>query len=449
MKKTVDLLILGGLVGTMDPAYTTIPDGAIALDHGIIVEIGSRRELEDRYEAQTVVEASGRVVFPGLVISHTHMPSVVGHNMPVDFSKFHDFMDLLTKWWWPDIEDQTTPEDIYWTTLFASMKMLKAGTTCVGEMVEAPMALPGCLDASARALEEIGLRAVVAFEATERISQENGRLGIEENLRFVKERNTPASRIRGRFGLHTVDTCSPQMIQVVRQLAGENGAGIFIHVSEIPPSLTVATRGTTAVRLLDQLGCLGPDVLAVHCIHLDEEEMDLLAASDVKVAHTPMSNMLGGNGVSPIPDMLDRGITVSIGHDCFFTLDTFEYLRAAYLIHKVHRQNPGLVPPNQALEMVTSKGARALGLDAEVGSLEVGKRADLIVVKPQGPTPVIPATLMPFMVSDVNGRDVETVVVDGRVVVDQGRVVTVDEEKVTRRCIERSSALWRRAGAID
>lgn len=443
-----DLLVKGGFVVTLDPAYRVFPQGAVAIRGRDIVAVGPAAEVEAAHPARQVIDATGKLVMPGLICTHTHMTSVLGHNMPVDFSQFRDFMDLLTKWWWPQIEDQTTEEDIYWASTYAAVKMLKTGTTCVADMVEAPMALPGCLEASIRALDQVGMRAFISYEGTERVSPENGRLGVEENLRAVRELGT-GGRLRGAFACHTADTCSDDMLRRVRRLADETGAHIFIHVAEIPPPLTVAKRGNTAPLLLEQLGFWGPDVLAVHCIHLTDEELDVMARRDVKVSHTPMSNMLGGNGVARVPDMLARGMTVSLGHDCFFTLDIFEYLRAAYLVHKVHRQDPNVMPPPQALDLVTRGAARALGAEAEIGSLEVGKRADLLVVDPRGPAPLDERTWLPYIVSDLNGADVRTVIVDGRVVVKDRVCLTVDEEEARVRCVERARLMWKRAGAID
>ncbi|MEW6522745.1 MAG: amidohydrolase [Bacillota bacterium] len=445
----LDLLIKGGLVATFDSQWRTIPDGAVAIRGSSIVDIGPAGDLASRYQAKRVLDATGKFIMPGLVCAHAHMPTVLGHNMPVDFSQFHDFMDLLTKWWWPQIEDQTTNEDIYWATLYSSIKMLKAGTTTVADMVEAPYALPGCLDWSARAVDESGIRALIAYEVTDRIDEENGHLGVQENLRFVKEWNQKPGRVRGAFALHTVDTCSEARLREVRKLASDHGAHIFIHVAEIPPPITEARWGKRAPYVMRDVGLLAPDVLAVHCIHLTPEEIDLMAAANVKVAHTPMSNMLGGNGVAPIPDMLDKGMSVGLGHDCFFTLDTFDYLRTMYLVHKVHRQNPGVLPPPQALAMVSTMGARALGMDRDIGSLETGKKADVIIVDPRGPAPLTPQTFMGYAIMDVNGADVQTVVVDGRVVVEGRRVLTVDEGEVLRQCVSRAEALWRRAGAIS
>ena len=444
-----DILIVGGLVGTQDADRRVFADGAVAIEGNRIVAVGPRAEVEAAHSAPTVIDATGKIVAPGFICTHTHMPSVVGHNMPVDFSKFRSFMDLLTKWWWPDIEEQTTYDGIYWTTLWAAGKMLKTGTTTVCDMVEAASVVDGCLDKTAEAIEELGSRAVVCYESTERISKENAEAGINENVRFFKKwRDVPDSRISGRIGVHTAFTASEEMLRRVRGIATDLGAGLVIHVAEIPPPMLVEKYGRTAPVVLRDTGFLGPDVLAPHCIHMTEEEIAIWKEHDVKVSHTPMSNMLGGSGVAPVVDMLNEGITVSLGHDCFFTLDIFQYVRMAYLLHKVHHHNPGVIPPFQAIDLATTSGARALQMEQEIGSLEVGKKADIIIIKPSQPSPLLPQLFYDTLINDVDGADVETVLVDGQVVVKDHELVNVDEEESHRKVVEETTALWKRAGAI-
>ena len=444
-----DILITGGLVGTQDAERRVFADGAVAIEGNRIVAIGPREEVEAAHSAARVIDARGKIVAPGFICTHTHMPSVVGHNMPVDFSKFRSFMDLLTKWWWPDVEEQTTLEGIYWTSLWAAGKMLKTGTTTVCDMVEAPSVVDGCLDKTAEAIEKLGSRAVVCYESTERLSQENAEAGIQENVRFFKARQALSeSRVTGRIGVHTAFTASEEMLRRVRGLATDLGAGLVIHVAEVPPPMLVEKYGRTAPVVLRDTGFLGPDVLAVHCIHMEPEEIALWKEYDVKVSHTPMSNMLGGSGVAPVADMLDQGITVSLGHDCFFTLDIFQYVRMAFLLHKVHHHNPGLIPSFQAIDLATTNAARALQMEKEIGSLEVGKKADLIIIKPNQPSPLLPQLFYDTLINDVDGADVETVLVDGQAVVEDGRLVHVDEEEVHHRVVEETTALWQRAGAI-
>jgi len=444
-----DMIIKGGFTGTQNSQREVIPDGAIVIEGNKIIAIGDTKSIVEKYSASRTIDASGKIIMPGLICTHTHMPSVVGHNMPVDFSKFRSFMDLLTKWWWPDVEEQTTLEGIYWTTLWAASKMLKTGTTTVCDMVEAPSVVDGCLDQTAKAITDLGSRAVVCYESTERISTDNARAGINENIRFFKKWNeVDDSLITGRIGVHTAFTASEEMLREVRGIANDFGAGLVIHVAEIPPDMLVEKFGRTAPVVLQDNGFLGPDVLAVHCIHMSPEEIAIWKEHDVKVSHTPMSNMLGGNGIAPIVEMITQDVNVSIGHDCFFTMDQFQYIRMAYLLHKVHHHNPGVIPSFQAIDLSTTNAAKALQMESQIGSLEVGKKADVIIVNPVQPSPLLPQLFYDTLINDVDGSAVETVIVDGKVVVENKILVNVDEQEIQRKVVEETEKLWKRAGAI-
>ncbi|MBW8012727.1 MAG: amidohydrolase family protein [Chloroflexi bacterium] len=444
-----DLLITNGKIGTMDGERKFIEDGAIAIEGDKIIAIGPTSEVTKDHSAKKTIDATGKVVLPGLICTHAHMAAALSHNMPVDFSKFTKFTDMMEMWWWPQVEDQTFADDIYWASKFAAARMLKSGTTTVGDMLEAPSALPGALDHQAKACDEAGIRAVLSFEATERTSKELGDLAMQENLRFVQERNKPGARVTGRFACHTAYTAPPDMLREARKLANENNAGLFIHVAEFPPDLTVEKWGKPDPQVLEETGFLGPDVMTIHCIHMTDEDLDLWAKHDVKVAHTMMSNMLGGIGVAKIPQMLEKGITVSLGHDSFFTQDVIEVMRAAYLVHKVApNPNPGNVIFFQALEMATVNGAKALNMEKEIGSLEVGKKADVIIVEDNCPTPVNAGTWMWYAVHDMSSADVETVVVNGQVVVKDHKMTTIDEEEAKRKSQEQAWAMWQRAGVV-
>jgi len=454
------MLIRNGLVVTFEPDALRgriIARGAVAVEEGKIVAVGGSRELAARYpKASPVIDASGRIVMPGLIVTHTHMPYVLGHNMPVDYSKLASFWDMLQKMGWEWLEDITTPEGIYAATRYAAAKMLRSGTTTICELVEGPNALPGALDASARAIEETGIRAQLGFEVTERVPGVSilerldpamAEKAFEENLRLMERYPAKGKgRIQARLGVHTAFTNSFATLKKARRLADERGCGIQIHVAEIPRAFLVQKYGKSAPMVLEEQGVLGPDVVAAHCIDLTDEDLEILRRNRVNVAHTPMTNSLGGNGVARVPDMIAAGMNVTLGHDCFFTLDVSEYLRFAYLVHKAHRANPGLIPPFQALDMVLGNAARALGLGDRIGRLAEGKCADILIVKPDCPVPVLPSSVLSWYTMSFQGRNVETVIVDGKVVVRDGRMTTVNEEEAAAACVEEARKLWRKNG---
>jgi 5-methylthioadenosine/S-adenosylhomocysteine deaminase len=454
-----ELLIRNGLVLTCEPDVLRgpiLPGGAVAVRDGAIVEVGDGAALAAKYPGAQGIDASGRIVMPGFIVTHTHMPYVLGHNMPVDFRQLKSFWDMLQKMGWEWLEDVTTREGIYAATRYAAAKMLKAGTTTVCELVEGPNALPGALEQSARAIQEVGLRAQVGFEVTERVpgvsilerlDRAMAEKAFQENLDFLAR--FPAGReglIQGRLGVHTAFTNSPETLRRAREIADRLKCGIQIHVAEIPRAFLIEKYGKSAPQVLEETGLLGPDVVAAHCVDLDDEDLEILARNHVNVAHTPMTNSLGGNGVARVPEMLERGMNVSLGHDCFFTLDTSEYIRYAYLVHKAHRANPALLPAFQALDMVLGNAARALGLGERIGSLAAGKRADLLILRPDSPTPITPASVLSWFTMGFRGWDVESVLVDGRIVVEEGVMTTINEEEARLACQEEARRLWRKNG---
>ncbi|MDR0840880.1 MAG: amidohydrolase family protein [Christensenellaceae bacterium] len=453
-----ELLIKNGLVLTFAPDALTgqmLEGGAVAISGGSIVEIGATAELEAKYPNAQAIDATGRLVMPGFIVTHSHMPYVLGHNMPVDFSQLHDFWDMLQKMGWEWLEDITTQEGVYAATRYAATKMLKNGVTTVCEFVEGPNALPGILDASAKAILETGIRAQVGYEVTERvpgghilknISVANAEQGLEENIAFFKKYPKGGGRLEGRLGLHTAFTNSRPTMERARQVANEYGVGIQVHIAEIPRAFVVEKHGMSAPQILEETGVLGPDVIAAHCIDLTDEDVAILARNKVNIAHTPMTNSFGGNGVARIPYMMQNGLNITIGHDDFFTLDIAEYLRYAFLLHKAHNANAMLLPIFQVLDMALGNAARAMGLQNQVGSLEPGKKADIIIIKPDSPSPVAPCSALSYFDMTFQGRQVETVLVDGRVVIENGRSTQVDEEDIAKQCQEQAKILWRKTG---
>lgn len=456
----MDLFIKNGLVLTFENGTLggrVIEHGAVAVSGNEIVAIGATEELEPKYgKAEKVIDAAGRIVMPGFIVTHTHMPYVLGHNMPVDFSQLNDFWDMLQKMGWEWLEDITTKEGVYASTRYAAMKMLKHGTTTVCELVEAPTDMDGVLDYSAKAVDEVGIRAQIGYEVTERVVGksirtdqlvENAEAGFAENVRFIKKYpKGNGGRIEGRLGVHTAFTNSLETLRKARAIADEYGCGVEIHIAEIPRAFLVEKYGMSAPAFLEKAGLLGSDVVAAHCIDLNDEDMEILRRNGVNIAHTPMTNGLGGNGVARVPEMLEKGMNVTLGHDCFFTLDAAEYLRFAYLVHKAHNANPNVMFPFQVLDMLLGNAAKALGKEKEIGSLEVGKKADILIVKPDSPVPTAPCSAVSYLVNTFQGEHVESVVVDGNLVVENKKMTTVDEAEVEAACVEQAKILWRKNG---
>ncbi len=451
----VDYRIEHGLVLTCENGLingAVYADGAVAVTGDTITMVGKTEDVRRAYpDARRVIDASGRIVMPGFIVTHTHMPYVLGHNQPVDFSQLRSFWDMLQKMGWEWLEDITTRDGIYAATRYAAAKMLRNGTTTVCELVEGPNALPGPLSASAKAVSEIGIRAQIGYEVTERVpgvsilerlDRAMAERGFEENIAFLEKYPADGKGvIRGRLGVHTAYTNSRETLKKARSIAEKYGCGIQIHIAEIPRAFLVEKYGRSAPQLLEEVGLLGPDVVAAHCIDLTDEDLEILRRNKVNVAHTPMTNSLGGNGVARVPEMLEKGMNVTIGHDCFFTLDTAEYIRYASLVHKAHNANPMLIPTFQAMDMATVNAAKALGVADQIGSLTAGKKGDLIVINPDSPSPVVPESVVSYFSMTFRGCDVDTVMVNGRIVVEGKKLLTGDEDEIRGLCVEEARKL--------
>ena len=444
----VEMLLKNGWIVTVNKDRKVIKGGAVAIDGKKIVGVGKTEEIERRFSAETTIDVGGKIIMPGIICNHAHSHGMASIGIPLPMPS--DFYEILKDWWWPFVEDKLTKRDVYSLAKAFCVEMLRTGTTCVADVMEAPCDLPGVLDVEAEAFNEVGIRGVLSFEATERISEENAELGIQENVNFVKKWNAlPDSLVRGRFCVHTVFSCSPEMLRKVRRLADEYGGGIHLHVEESKYEVEFSKKkyGKLPFEHLRDIGFLGSDVLAAQCVQTSEEEIKILKEKDVKISHNLQSNMECGVGIAPVPKMVSEGITVGLGNDGLF-MDMFETMRTVYLVHKGVLRDSSVLPAEKVLEMATIDGARTLGLEHEIGSIEVGKKADLIVLGLKPPAPVTAENLSYQIVAQAQGSDVETVIVDGAVLMEDGKVLSAEEEEVYPQSIKSIYEIWRRGKLI-
>ncbi|MEM2096413.1 MAG: amidohydrolase family protein [Candidatus Caldarchaeum sp.] len=432
-----DLIISGGLVvvSANGPFYST---GYVAVRDGEVVEVGPGKPRG--LTAQKKIEKNSSIIMPGLVSAHDHMYGVLAHGIPVKagVSSFWDFLDLF---WWPYVEDRLDKRLIEAAVRYAVVERLKTGTTLVADVLEAPRAIPGALDVEAQVLESAGIRGVLSFEATERRGPDNGLLGLEENNNFIKKMNPRNGLVKGMHCIHTTFTCSPEFIKKCREQADKSGAGIHIHFEEGAYETEQSLRryGKHPAFVYEELGFWGPDVLASQCVKTTAEELDVMARHSVKISHQPLSNGEVGGGIAPVPEMLDRKMTVCLGTDGFI-VDMFEVMRTTWLLHKAARENAAIMPAETVFKMATENGAETLGIKA--GRLEKGYKADIVVVKNMFPTPVTIDNVVAQLVVYGSGSWVDTVVVDGKVVVEDGEVLTVNEQNAREESIKAAEKLW-------
>jgi 5-methylthioadenosine/S-adenosylhomocysteine deaminase len=426
-----DFLIRDGLILTLSAAFPDpIPAGAIGIKDSRIAYLGAR--CPEGWTAREVIDGRGFLVLPGLINTHTHSAMTLFRGLADDLP----LKDWLEQHIFPAEARFINPDTVYWGSLLACAEMIRSGTTTLADGYF-------CLEGSVRAVNQSGLRAVLAPGVIDFPAP--GVPDPADNIRvardFIEAWEGLSPRIR--FGLfpHSPYTCSSKTLEKARDLALEKAIPFFIHLAETREEIALVQRqtGLTPVRHLSGLGCLETAFIGVHANYLDPEEMDLLAEAGARVSHCPESNMKLGAGVTPVPDLLARGIVVGLGTDgCAGNndLDLFREMGTAARLHKVHRLDPTLMEARSVLEMATLKAAEVLGIEKEIGSLEVGKQADLILLDLNQPhlTPLY----HPFshLVYAASGADVDTVFIAGQMVKRRRKLLTLDWEEIRERVIK-------------
>lgn len=442
----VDLLIKNGIVVTMDPKRRILERHSLVIDDGRIVEIGRTEDLQQRYSNVESIDASGQIVMPGLVCSHSHLYGILLRGASLSVTPPSDFTQILQRIWWP-VDEAMNYEDAYASALVATVEFAKSGVTMFADTYSGPNSIPGVLDKICDAVESIGIRSFVAFEATERHSKDEGLRGVRENARFAETiSKNPDSKTRALFSIHASFTVSDELIRQVKKTAERFHSPITIHASEGLGDLhhNLEFYGKRTIERLSDVGLLGSNVILAHCVHLNSKELDLIAKTKTGVAHNPMSNMLNAVGVSPVQQMIAQKITVGLGNDGY-VFDMFENMRTAFLLHRLCSKDPNAIDAYTVLEMATINGARLYGMEKDVGSLEVGKKADIILIRPNVlPTPLTADTAVDHIINTVDGDDVEHVFVGGKQIVKNKRLLSFDEQQAQRISQAAAANLWAR-----
>jgi 5-methylthioadenosine/S-adenosylhomocysteine deaminase len=415
-----DILIEGGLIVTMDPHRRIIQRGSLAIEGDRIAAVGE--VVEGR--GDVVIDARGKAVLPGLINAHTHLPMTLLRGIADDMP----LLEWLETKIWP-IERNLKKGDCYRGALLGCLEMIKSGTTCFADQYF-------FMDEVARAVEESGMRGVLSYGIIEMDDPQRRESELRVGEKFVREYHGKADgRIQAMFGPHAAYTCSPECLLRVKELARKYGVGIHTHVAESRDEVDRVVRkyGKRPVEHLDAIGFLGPEVLAAHCVWLTSHEISIIRERGVKPVHNPVSNMKIACGIAPVPEMLAAGIPVALGTDGAASnnsLDLLGEMKFAALLNKVGKLDPTVMPAPTVLEMATINGARALGLGDEIGSLEVGKKADVLLIDLKRPhfTPL--HNVISHVVYNAVGSDVDTVIVDGKIIMQGREVLTLDEAKV-------------------
>jgi 5-methylthioadenosine/S-adenosylhomocysteine deaminase len=396
--------------------------------HGWVSVAGNRIDAVGSEQApaapdfERVIDAQGAPLIPGLINAHAHSQSTLtrgsAEGLPLDE-------------WLPIIFEEMrrlTDEQAYCAALLTYAEALLSGTTCIMDMCQRPQA-------AARAAEALGIRAVLAPYLADSMAFAPS---LEENEALIRSINGRDGRVRVWVGIAGMVSSSPAQLEQALDLARRHGVGFHTHCAETMPEIerSRALTGRTPVARLDELSALGPDTVLAHCVWLSDDDRDILAARGVHIVHCPQSNLKLGSGIAPTPDYLQRGINVALGTDgakANNRLDLFDTMKFASLVPKGLARDPRVLSSNEVFAMATSNGARALGLDC--GRISPGAKADLVLLRGNALNlqPVLPQNILPNVVHAAHGGDADCVIVDGRVVVEGGKLLTIDQAELAAR----------------
>jgi len=426
-----------GIVISLDEKNRVFKDGAVAIREDRILEVNKTSVINKKYKADAVINAKGKVVLPGLINCHTHSGSIrgIGDNLPL-----YDWLETYIK---PETQE-ANPAAVYAMARLSYCEALKSGTTCILDMYRF---MHKCADAAG----EIGNRVVLVPNISDQLDYYDK---FEDNEKLVREKNgSHDGRINVWYGLHSFRDCSPELLEKVSEHAAQDNVGIHTHSNESISDVELAKEryGKRPIEHLYDHGITGPRVLLAHCVWLSHREMKILEETGTKVAHCPIANMKLGDGISPVPTLLERGIKVGLGTDGSKEsngLDMFNVMKFTALLHTVNSLDTTIMPADKVLWLTTQGGAQALGLEKQLGSLEAGKKADLIIVDMMKlhTTPILfePFNLISHLVYAVRGSDVDTVMVNGKVVVENQVIKTVDERQVIQEATDAAKDLLER-----
>lgn len=440
------LLVGNGLLLTRDDNNTVIENGCVAIKDHLITEIGTTRELKEKYQGAKFLDVDRKLIMPGLINTHMHFYSTFARGMEQKGAPPVSFGEILKKLWWK-LDKALDLEDIYYSAMVPVIECIKNGVTTVFDHHSSPSCVSGSLFTVAEATRRAGLRACLCYEVSDRDGYDVTKEGIQENVDFINYCNKEQDPLlKGMFGLHASFTLSDATLEKCVNLNEGSGVGFHIHAAEGIEDLqyTKSTYGKGVIERLQERGILGNKSIAVHCVHISKEEMKLLKATDTCVIHNPESNMGNAVGVAPVLELLEEGVLLGMGTDGY-TSDMLESFKVAICLHKHDRKNPSLAykePPLMLFENNAKIAERYF--QGVLGKLVKGAFADVIVVDYKPPTPLTSSNLNSHLLFGVSGRAVDTTIIHGRVVMENRRITLLNEAEIYERSREAAIKVWER-----
>ena len=440
------ILVGNGRVITQDNLNPYIEDGCIVIKDNLIEDIGTTKEMKEKYSGYEFIDADGKVIMPGLINTHMHIYSAFARGMAVPGKPSENFSEILENLWWR-LDKKLTLEDTKYSAYATYIECIKNGVTTVFDHHASPYAIEDSLFTISDVAKNLGLRTCLCYEVSDRDGEEITNKGIKENMDFIRyAKQDDSDMVKAMFGLHAAFTLSDKTLDKCASEMSGVDVGYHVHAAEGIADLNynLEKYNKRVVERLNDFGVLKEKTIAVHCIHINSDEMDLLKSSKSFVVHNPESNMGNAVGCSPVIELMKKDIIVGLGTDGY-TSDMFESLKVANIIHKHQLSDPrvGFMESQQMLFENNRKIANSY-FNKELGVLKKGAYADVIVVDYIPHTPLNENSIGGHIIFGMSGRSVDTTISNGKVLMKDRKLVNVDEEGIlaTSRVLSRN--LWNR-----
>ncbi|MGD0877156.1 MAG: putative aminohydrolase SsnA [Anaerolineales bacterium] len=431
-----------GIVVTLGEKNRVLWNGTVVTDGELVVALGDSNAMKRRYPDAKSVDCSGKIILPGFICAHHHFYSTMARGMAIPGEPAKNFVEILEKLWWK-VDRALGEEDILLSAQLPLIDCIRNGTTTVIDHHASPSMRDGSLDLIETAVRQAGLRASLCYEVSDRNIIGGG---IAENERFIKKVGQGDGQIAAMMGLHASFTLSDETLEKCVGIAKDGNVGCHIHVAEDLSDREDSLKkyNTTIVNRLQKMGAAGKKSIFVHCVHIDEDEMDIVAKTETIVVHNPESNMNNAVGVTPILKMLNKGILVGLGTDGMGS-DMLAQMRCAYLLHRLANRDPRVAfmeAPQMLLQNNAEIVKRQFGL--RLGEIAEGRPADLAIIDYCPPTPLSEANFLGHLIFGLVDAVVDTTVCRGKILMQGKQIISMDEARLAARSRELAPKMWQR-----
>lgn len=438
-------IVGNGTVVTLNNKNDIFFDSAVAVENSRIKEIGKTADIKEKYPKAEFIDANSGIIMPGLLNAHMHLYSTFTRGMDSEPAK--NFVEVLEKLWFMMDKKLSTEEELYYSAIVPIIELIKCGTTSILDHHASYGMIDGSLDVLEKAAKDAGMKAVLCYETSDRCGKEARDAAIAENVRFIKKKQQEKDNlIKANFGLHASITLSDETLEKCAAEEKVVNTGFHIHVAEGIQDVEecLEKHNKRVVERLNSFGILGEKTLAIHCVHVNNNELDILRDTNTMVVCNPQSNMNNAVGVSPMLEMLDKGILVGLGNDGYGT-SMFDSAKTSYIVHKLNKKDPR-VGSEETREVLFENNREIFGkfFDYPVGVLKKGAAADIVIMDYYPPTPLTPDNFFYHFNFGMRDGQVNTVIINGNIVMKDHQITMLDEQEIMAKARKVAKKYWKK-----